>query len=202
MSFFDYIENLSYKIGDYVGRNEDEEDKELYRYSIYSIISQTITFGFGFLLSILFGYVLEYTIVVTSFVSLRSGAGGYLCSKYRDCFFTSNILYLLGCLISLFLYDYSDILFLLSILSGIYILPICPKPSENSPSRGKTEDLRFRKKYSYILMFLIVCNSLSLYFNIYNISSAISSGILITSFIVSDFGESLIDTIWKNKGGD
>lgn len=195
MSFFDYVENLSYRIGDYIGRNDNEEDKELFRYSVFSILSQLITFGFGFGLSVLFKYPLEYIFVIFTFVLLRSNAGGYHCQTYRDCFFTSNTLYLIGCLISLLFNEYHNILLIISILSGIYILPICPKPSENSPSRGRTEDLRFRKRYSLSFIFIIILNLIFINLNMFDISSSISSGVIISSFIVSDFGEYIIKKV-------
>lgn len=84
---FNFIENLSYKIGDYIGKDETEDDRELYRYSVFMIFSNIFSELFGIVLSIFFGYFLEYLIIDICFMVLRMGSGGYHCDTFKKCFF-------------------------------------------------------------------------------------------------------------------
>ena len=50
MNIFDFIEDISYSIAEYIGRDDSEDEVELYEYSIFMIFSNTFTIGVGLLL--------------------------------------------------------------------------------------------------------------------------------------------------------
>lgn len=113
----------------------------------------------------------------------------------KNVFFTSNILIILGYFIEqLFLYNLVFAI-ILSFILGVYILPICPKPSKNSCSRGHSEDIRFRKKYRNTLFILEFIAYICLLNNLWTITASICSSIVIVFFIVSNFGEKIINSV-------
>lgn len=195
MNIFDYIETASHNVALKLGRNEDEEAIELYEYSVFLIMAHIFTMGTGLILSLLFGYLVPYLVSHITFVLLRRGAGGYHCEEFKHCYVTTNMLYIVSSVGAILTQNIPEIMWFLSLLCGIFIMPICPKPSKNSPSRGYSEDIRFRKKYRNSLIFLII---LSLIFinNINIISTSISCGIFIMFFVVSDVGENILNLIW------
>ena len=184
MNLFNYIENQSNKIGNYLGKDETEDDKEVYSYAIFGILSQIFTFGTGIIVASLFGYFIPFLLVIFSFIILRIGGGGFHCSSFRNCYILSLSIFFFGTILSIVTKTLPNFMFLVSIFCGIYILPVCPKPSKNSPSRGYNGDIKFRKKYRNALLFLLSLSMIFIYFKVYLYSTAISSGILIASFMI------------------
>lgn len=197
MNIFDYIENKSTEIGNKIGQNETEEDRELYVYAIFALFSQLFTFGIGFILAYFLNCFMSFMIVTLSFVLLRIGGGGYHCSCFRNCFFTSIFIFFLGTFLAHLTILYPIHMLFLGIFSGIFILPVCPKPSENSPSRGYKGDIKFRKKYRNAFLLLICLNILFIYLGKFLYATSISSGIIIVFIMISDTGETIIENIWK-----
>ena len=196
MNIFDYIEQKSNEIGNKIGEGETEDDREVYRYAIFGIFSQIFTFGIAFLIAWLLNMFIPFFIVVSSFVLLRIGGGGYHCSYFRDCFITSLTVFFCGTFIAYLTQDYVISMFIISLLLGIYIIPQCPKPSVNSPSRGYKEDKKFRYKYIRYFVLLMCFNLIFIYYKHFLFSTAISSGIIISVFMISDIGEYILKNIW------
>ena len=196
MNIFDYIEKWSNDIGNKIGENETEDDREVYRYAVFGIFSQIFTFGIAFLIAWLLNVFIPFFIVVSSFVLLRIGGGGYHCSCFRDCFITSLTVFFCGTFIAYLTQDYVISMFIISLLLGIYIIPQCPKPSVNSPSRGYKEDKKFRYKYIRYFVLLMCFNLIFIYYKHFLFSTAISSGIIISVFMISDIGEYILKNIW------
>ena len=197
MDIFNFIEHFSYKIAGRIGKNDSEDDIELYRYSIFMISSYIFTTGFGLILSILFGYWTPYIISHITFISLRKCAGGYHCDAFYKCFITTNMTFMLSSILAVFLQDFYNIMWLVSLFYGIFILPYCPYPSANSPSRGKTEDMRFRKRYRNILMILAIISLVFIHFELFLFSTSISMGIIALCFMASKPSEIILNKIWN-----
>lgn len=195
MNIFKWIEDVSFKIAEKIGKDETQDNIDLYKYSIFMIFSETFSFLGGLIFAAIFECILPYIIMNIIFALLRSGAGGYHCPTFASCFWTCNILFVLFSYLSILFSDLYLITFIISIIGGIFIMPVCPKPSENSPSRGYYEDIRFRKIYRNWFILFILINILSLEFEIYILSSIISFSILSVVFIVSQTGEKIIKTI-------
>ena len=197
MNIFDFIEDTSYDIAKYIGINDSEDEVELYEYSIFMIFSNTFTIGIGLMLSLLLGYFKYFIISEISFILIRTVAGGSHCETFKKCFFISNIMSIMGSLFALFTEDICNITLIMSIFSFILTMPVCPKPSTNSPSRGYFGDIEFRKKMAYRGIILFSISILFLYLDINFISSSISSGLLMVCFALSDTGEKIIEKISK-----
>lgn len=197
MSIFQRIENFSYRLADKIGKGDTEDEIELYRYSVFMICSELFSTITNLVLAIIFGYWVQYLVNVVVFAALRRGAGGSHCPTFASCYFTTTITFIISCVLSILFVDYYCITFLVAIVGAIFIFPICPKPSENSPTRGYKEDIRFRKIYrNWLLIFLFV-DLTCIHFGFYTISSAINFAILNVVFAVSDTGEKIINFFLK-----
>jgi accessory gene regulator B len=197
MDIFKKIEDISYRIAHRIGKNDSKDDIELYEYSIFMIMSNSFTILCGLILSIIFGYLTIYIICLLSYISLRTVAGGQHCDTFQKCFFVSNAIIIVCCILSFFTRSIPNIMWIFSVFSSINTLPICPKPSINSPSRGYSEDIRFRRKLSFRLSILLLLSLVFIYFNLYLLSTSISAGILILCFVLTDFGEKIISMVSK-----
>ena len=195
MDIFQRIEQLSYRIAERIGKGDSEEDVELYKYSVFMMLSNSFTIGVGALLAIGFGYFHVYIPCVITYILLRTVGGGQHCDTFYECFFISNIIISFCCIMAILTEDAAEIMWLISMLVAINTIPICPKPSSNSPSRGKKEDLRFRKSFAFRSSAFIVLSFVFIIIHRPLISTSISAGILVLCFILSDFGERLISEI-------
>ena len=197
MSIFKWIEDTSVKIAEKIGKGEDQDNIDLYKYSIFMIMSEVFSFFGGLLFAIIFDCVTQYIIINIIFALLRRGAGGYHCPTFASCFWVCTVLFILFSYLSILFVDFYEVTFIISIIGGIFIMPVCPKPSEHSPSRGYYEDIRFRKIYRTWFILFILISIICLYFGLYEISSAISFSILSVVFIVSKTSEKIIRTILR-----
>ena len=197
MDIFNLIEKKSHNIAKKIGNGDTEEDIELYEYSIFMILSNIFTIGIGLLFSIILGYFRYFIFSEISFILIRLVAGGSHCDTFKKCFFVSNIISIISCLIAILTINYSYVMIFISFISCILILPICPKPSTNSPSRGYYEDIKFRKKFAYRCIFLILISIVAFGLDLFFITSSICSGILVVCFVVSDIGEKFINNLSK-----
>lgn len=195
MDIFNKIEEFSYRIADKIGQGDSEDDVELYEYSIFMILSNGFTILCGFILSLLLGYPISYITCIITYCSLRTVSGGQHCDSFQKCFFVSNIIIIICCIIANLTLDVSEITLALAIFSSIQIIPICPKPSTNSPSRGESEDRRFRKKFVIRVTFLSILSIIFMLLDWNLLSSCINSGILVLCFVLTDFGEYIIDKL-------
>lgn len=196
MNIFDYIENKSNELARMTFPEADEDHIELYDYKIFKLLSHSFDFGTGIVLSLIFGYFFQYLIVLFTFIILRSYAAGYHCDTFKNCYFTTNVLMMVGVLVSKLVLLEPYKIAILILLFGISIIPLCPKPSENSPSRGKEEDRVFRSKYIAYLILLFFVSQALFYFKLFDFGASILGGIFIVAFIVSDFGENSLKNFW------
>lgn len=196
MNIFDYIEKKSKDIAIKIGKNDEKEDIEIYEYAIFSILSSVLTNGVGLILAFVFNIFLPYIVCVTSYMILRIFAGGYHCKTFKQCFYTSNILYLILTFLAIAPQN-SIIILILAFIGGCMIIPQCPKPSEYSLSQGKVRDKKFRIKYVISLFVLIIIAIILLCFELQTFANTISYAILGTVFLVSDVGENILISIWK-----
>ena len=196
MNIFDYIEKKSKDIAIKIGKNDEKEDIEIYEYAIFSILSSVLTNGVGLILAFVFNIFLPYIVCVISYMILRIFAGGYHCKTFKQCFYTSNILYLILTFLAITPQS-SIIILVLAFIGGCIIIPQCPKPSEYSLSQGKVRDKKFRIKYVISLFVLIIIAIILLCFELQIFANTISYAILGTVFLVSDVGENILTSIWK-----
>lgn len=136
---------------------------------------------------------MQYIIIVFVYTVLRCGMGGFHANTFKNCFIVTNIIFFTATALSCITSNLYIFFIYISLFLGIWILPYCPKPSKNAPSRGYSEDIRFRKMYRNRFIIFQIINLVCGYFQFYNISISISWAILICWFVTSDFGEGLLN---------
>ena len=157
-TIFDRIEEFAYKLSDKtVNKNDNmtlqerKEEKEIWDYFYFLILSQVFTFFFVILFGIIAGYLKTLIFVLIAFVFLRTKSGGYHCDSFEKCFFTTNVSFAIAGILSMSFYEYLSnwyiILVVLSNIYAIYIIPDCPLPWGNEESRGEKEDKKFQIQY-------------------------------------------------------
>ena len=85
-------------------------------------------------------------------------------------------------------YTFSMIGIIILFLSSVDMYYIIPKPSENSPSRGKN-DIEFKTRYIKGTCFLICVSCILMFFNINWISGSICSAYIMCYIMLSKYGE-------------
>lgn len=199
MDIFDKIENYSHELALKIGKNDSEDDIELYEYSIFMILSYIFTTSAGLFVSIIFGFTMYYVIEHLTFISLRGKAGGYHCDTFKNCFITTNTIHIIACAIGVLTQKASIVMLIISLLTGIIMSPNFPKPSANSPSRGEEEDERFRKAFVRNLIIISIISLIFICLGLGSVSTTISAGILAVCFLSSEIGESMLNSFWKNS---
>ena len=216
MNIFNKIEILSYKLSNFIVSKlenltdkEEQEEKEIWNYFCFMILSQLFTFFFVILFGIIFEYLIYLLFAMISFCSLRIKCGGYHCKTFKQCFITTNLSFFFIGLLSkyfyIYLFDYCVILGLFSFVGVIFIIPTVPLPWGNEESRGSEIDKRFQLQYRnrviclYIInIILIICDY---YFIIEFFKQAIiglSFGLILASFIGSVLGSKCFENLWEN----
>lgn len=195
MGLFNYIEDLSNRIGKRIGTGDSDDYVEAYQYFVFFLISHTITFGFGLILSFIFRYTVQYIICTLTFMILRRSAGGYHCDTFKKCFFTTNLIMLSSVTISCITLHFPVSIMIFSILFGTIVIENVPRATENSPSRGHLIDMKFKKKYIITLIVYLIIMIVSLFLKQYIICTSVASGITVVSFMVSDCGDKLLNRI-------
>lgn len=215
-TIFDRIEEFAYKLSDKtVNKNENmtlqerKEEKEIWDYFYFLILSQIFTFFFVVLFGIIAGYLKTLIFVLIAFVFLRTKSGGYHCDSFEKCFFTTNFSFFVAGILSMLFYENLNnitvFLVLLSIIPAIYIIPECPLPWGNEESRGEEEDKKFQIQYKNRVLILYFINLLIMFlnkifkFNIEFVNIGLSFGILLASFSGSVFGSKMISKFWNEK---
>lgn len=215
MDIFDKIEVLSYKLADKtVNKSKDlteeerKEEKEIWDYFYFMILSQIFTFSFVIFFGIVFNYFLFLIFSMLSFCTLRIKCGGYHCESFKKCFITTNLSFiiigLIGKFFYIFLSEYYIFLFLISFIGAFFIIPSVPLPWGNEESRGKEEDskfqLQYRNRITQFYIIGIVLIFIGYFFQIIflkKIIIGISLGILLVSFTGSVFGSKFLEKIWN-----
>lgn len=184
---------------------------ELYEYFFYLIISSIFELGVAIILSLIFNYFWSFIIVLLVFLATRGKSAGLHERNFRNCAITTNVIFLIFGLLAKLSQQFYIPMAIVAIFSVIFIMPIVPIPSENAKSRGYEEDTRFRKEYSYRILFFYLVEILLIYLIIihgcvipiwkFNIdlkllSTGISSGLLIISLISSKIGHKIIHGFW------
>ena len=215
-TIFDRIEEFAYKLSDKtVNKNENmtlqerKEEKEIWDYFYFLILSQVFTFFFVILFGIVIGYLKTLIFVLIAFVFLRTKSGGYHCDSFEKCFFTTNVSFAIAGILSMSFYEYLSnwyiILVVLSNIYAIYIIPDCPLPWGNEESRGEKEDKKFQIQYKnrviilYLINLFIIFLNKNFNFNIEFVSIGLSFGILLASFSGSIFGSKIISKFWNEN---
>lgn len=133
-----------------------DEDKELYIYGLFMLLSQLMFFIIACIFGLILGCVLESIIFYIAFQFIRRYAGGYHASTETRCEILST-LSILACIVVIKLsktYDFQTVLLLITILSAVCIFVFCPLDTPEKPLSDK--EFKYFRKVSWIILFVII----------------------------------------------
>lgn len=150
-----HIVNILYRDGAL-----DRAKRPIYQYGIALTLSTAGSVVSILLLAALLGNLFWGIIFLVTFISLRLPGGGYHASTYRNCFLTTNGVFLVSFAISSIL-SYAPAIIGITILvvSCIIILVLAPITNPHHPVSNRT----FRKNKLTVRGIVIVCTLLILF---------------------------------------
>lgn len=151
------IGKLSSKISDLLIRKSviDSEDQELYVYGFFILLSQILYFIIAVIFGIIFNVLLQSVVFYIAFQFIRKYAGGYHASTEGRCEIMST-LSILACIVMIWLsrsYDFSLLLFCISLVAVLVIAVFCPLDTPEKPLSNK--ELKYFRKISWLILFII-----------------------------------------------
>lgn len=151
------IGKLSSKISDLLIRKSviDSEDQELYVYGFFILLSQILYFIIAVIFGIIFNVLLQSVVFYIAFQFIRKYAGGYHASTEGKCEIMSA-LSILACIVMIWLsrsYDFSLLLFCISLVAVLVIAVLCPLDTPEKPLSNK--ELKYFRKISWLILFII-----------------------------------------------
>lgn len=155
-----------------------DEEKELYEYGLFMIISYIVFF----LISILFGIVLDIPfssiLFYISFCLVRNFAGGIHANSEIKCNIITTVSILISEILIKVFIDYSlvNISFVMLIISSICLCVIKPVATSHKKI-SQQEKLHFHKKVIVLTVFALIIAAISLIINVYSITISLSVGL-------------------------
>lgn len=162
-----------------------DDEKELYDYGLFMIISYIVFF----LISILFGIVLDIPfssiLFYISFCLVRNFAGGIHANSEIKCNIITTVSILISEILIKVFIDYSlvNISFVMLIISSIclcVIKPISTSQKEISPK----EKIHFHKKVIVLTVLTLIISLTSIVFGKYGITTALSVGLSLANILL------------------
>ena len=134
----------------------NDEDKELYIYGLFMLLSQLMFFIITCIFGLIFKCILESIIFYIAFQFIRKYAGGYHASTETRCEI-STTLSILACIVLIRLsktYDFQIALVTITVISAISIFCLCPLDTPEKPLSDK--EFRYFRKISWLILFVII----------------------------------------------
>ena len=133
------------------------EDKELYEYGFFILLSQILYFIIAIIIGIILNLILESIIFYFAFQFIRKYAGGYHAATETRCEIMSTLS--IATCISVIklsqLYNFNIVLLIISAISAVCIFVLCPLDTPEKPLSEK-EFIHFRKISWLILLFIVI----------------------------------------------
>ncbi|MFR2018291.1 MAG: accessory gene regulator ArgB-like protein, partial [Eubacterium sp.] len=128
----------------------ENEDKELYSYGFFILLSQILYFIIVTTIGVLFNIILESIILYIAFQFIRRYAGGYHAKTETRCEILST-LSILCCIVLIKLskmYDIRIALLSISLVFAVLIFILCPLDTPEKPLSDK--EYKYFRKISWI----------------------------------------------------
>lgn len=162
-----------------------DDEKELYNYGLFMMISYTVFF----LLSLLFGITLNIPfssiLFYISFCLVRNYAGGIHANSEIKCDIITTIsIFISEILIKFFIvYSLVRIAFVMLIISSICLCVI--KPIATSQKEiNQQEKLRFHRKVIALTSSILIISAIGMIFGIYSITISLSIGLSLANILL------------------
>lgn len=133
-----------------------EDDRELYIYGLFILISQLMFFVITAIFGLLLGCLLESVIFYISFQFIRKYAGGYHASTEGRCELMST-LSILASIVVIRLsrqFDFQMVMLIAAAICTVCILCLCPLDTPEKPLSDK--EFKYFRKISIIILLVIV----------------------------------------------
>lgn len=133
-----------------------EEDKDLYIYGLFMLISHLMFFIISCVFGLILGCVFESIIFYVAFQFVRRYAGGYHASTETRCeiFSTLSILACIAVIRLSKVYDIQTVLLIIGALSAICIFIFAPLDTPEKPLTDK--EFRYFRKVSWLILLVII----------------------------------------------
>lgn len=134
----------------------ENEDKELYSYGFFILLSQILYFIIITTIGVLLNIILESIIFYIAFQFIRRYAGGYHSKTETRCEILST-LSILCCIVLIKLskmYDIRIALLIISLVFAVLIFVLCPLDTPEKPLNDK--EYKYFRKISWIILLLII----------------------------------------------
>lgn len=163
----------------------ENEDKELYLYGFFILLSQILYFIIVITIGILFNVIFESIIFYITFQFIRRYAGGYHAKTETRCEILST-LSILCCIVLIKLskmYDIRIVLLSVSLVFAVLIFILCPLDTPEKPLNDK--EYKYFRKISWIILSLIIIAIIVSFYFKFNVvfapccASLIFEGVLI-----------------------
>lgn len=131
------------------------EDKELYTYGFFMLLSQILYFIITIAIGILFNIILESIIFYIAFQFIRKYAGGYHAKTETRCEISTTFS-IIACISVIKLsqfYDFKIILLIITVISAVCIFVFCPLDTPEKPLSEK--EYKYFRKISWLILFII-----------------------------------------------
>lgn len=181
------ISKLSYQITKYLLKKNviSDEEKELYDYGLFMIISYVVFF----LISLLFGIALNIPfssmLFYISFCLVRNFAGGIHANSEIKCDIITTLSILISEILIKIFIDHSlvSIAFVMLIISSVCLCVL--KPIATSQKEiSQQEKLHFHKKVIVITLLTLIISTISMLLGVYNITISLSVGLSLASALL------------------
>lgn len=163
----------------------ENEEKELYLYGFFILLSQILYFIIVITIGILFNVIFESIIFYITFQFIRRYAGGYHAKTETRCEILST-LSILCCIVLIKLskmYDIRIVLLSVSLVFAVLIFILCPLDTPEKPLNDK--EYKYFRKISWIILSLIIIAIIVSFYFKFNVvfapccASLILEGVLI-----------------------
>ena len=163
-----------------------EEDKDLYIYGLFMLLSQLMYFIIACIFGLILGCIVESIIFYIAFQFIRRYAGGYHASTETRCEIMST-LSILACIVVIKLskiYNFQTALLIISAVSAVCIFILCPLDTPEKPLSEK-EFKHFRKISWIILFVIIIAVAVSYIFNLKFFTASCCLSLILESILIS-----------------
>lgn len=133
-----------------------EKEQELYIYGFFMLLSQLMYLVLACIFGLILGCFFESIIFYIAFQFIRRYAGGYHAATETRCEILST-LSILACIVVIKLskiYDFQNVLLIISAISSLCIFFLCPLDTPEKPLSDK--EFKYFRKISWIVLFVIV----------------------------------------------
>lgn len=133
-----------------------EEEQELYIYGFFMLLSQLMYLVLACIFGLILGCLVESVIFYIAFQFIRRYAGGYHAATETRCEILST-LSIMACIVIIKLskiYDFQNVLLIISAISSLCIFFLCPLDTPEKPLSDK--EFKYFRKISWIVLFVIV----------------------------------------------